>query len=433
MKKLFFIFISCLLLAETTYAAIDGDPFSDEQDFSEIQEIDTPKTFFVGGFIESRNQLSLYKSSPPISLRQEVHVDALWKYNDFSLFGSLKGNYEGAAPLWNKDNYPLSAELHEMYMTYDTEIFDIFLGRKTHRWGMGDGINPMDLINPLDTSDPISSGRADNRVPVWLFSGTMSMYGISLEAIFLPKAEVNELPSFDNPWEPRSLNQLRQLENAGLINIDQSSKPDNWFQDIEYGGRLSTTVSGWDLSIMAFYGYSDNPIFVSKQQNNMLNYNVEYPTFSAFGVSFAKGFGSQTIRGEAAFKPNFPFQGLLGVNRANLWQGVLGWDYDIDGRYYLNFQVFADIQEGTNKIKDHKWFGAAYEISAKWLRDALKAGIRGKIYTKDGTLTEIFLEYTFDDHWKVSTGIMYWTGDENTILGEYTDNDFSYLTLRYTF
>ena len=56
------------------------------------------------------------------------------------------------------------------------------------------------------------------------------------------------------------------------------------------------------------------------------------------------------------------------------------------------------------------------------------------LYTSgEGTLTEVFLEYELDDHWKASTGVMFWTGGEDTILGEYTDNDFVYLTLRYAF
>lgn len=48
-------------------------------------------------------------------------------------------------------------------------------------------------------------------------------------------------------------------------------------------------------------------------------------------------------------------------------------------------------------------------------------------------LLKCSLEYELDDHWKASTGVMFWTGGEDTILGEYTDNDFVYLTLRYAF
>lgn len=106
-------------------------------------------------------------------------------------------------------------------------------------------------------------------------------------------------------------------------------------------------------------------------------------------------------------------------------QGVLGWDYDIDSKYYLNFQLFGDVQEGSEASGSRTWHGATYEISGKWFRDALKTGVRGKLYTSgEGTLTEVFLEYELDDHWKASTGVMFWTGGEDTILGEYTDNEF---------
>ena len=143
---------------------------------------------------------------------------------------------------------------------------------------------------------------------------------------------------------------------------------------------------------------------------------------------------AQTVRGEVAYKPRFPVQGSFGFHRADLWQGVLGWDYDIDSKYYLNFQLFGDVQEGSEASGSRTWHGATYEISGKWFRDALKTGVRGKLYTSgEGTLTEVFLEYELDDHWKASTGVMFWTGGDNTILGEYTDNDFVYLTLRYAF
>ena len=165
-----------------------------------------------------------------------------------------------------------------------------------------------------------------------------------------------------------------------------------------------------------------------------MRWTAEYPRFTAFGTSFAKGFGSQTVRGEVAYKPRFPVQGSFGFHRADLWQGVLGWDHDIDSKYDLNLQLFGDVQEGSEASGSRTWHGATYEISGKWFRDALKTGVRGKLYTSgEGTLTEVFLEYELDDHWKASTGVMFWTGGEDTILGEYMDNDFVYLTLRYAF
>lgn len=217
MKTLFRACAVCLFWFGFAHAAVEGDPFSDGQAFSDLHAIEASDTFLLGGFAESRNQFSLNDPETPISLRQKVQVEALWRRDVLSLFGSLEGSYEGAAHTWPGDHSPWKADLRELYLTYDTDNIDIFLGRKTHRWGTGDGINPMDLINPLDTRDPVTTGRADNRLPVWLFSGTVSGNGISFEGVFLPKAEVNALPRSGNPWEPRALRELRRQRDDGLL------------------------------------------------------------------------------------------------------------------------------------------------------------------------------------------------------------------------
>lgn len=69
---------------------------------------------------------------------------------------------------------------------------------------------------------------------------------------------------------------------------------------------------------MAFHGFVDNPMFVSRNNGGGMRWTAEYPRFTAFGTSFAKGFGSQTVRGEVAYKPRFPVQGSFGFHRADL-------------------------------------------------------------------------------------------------------------------
>ncbi len=64
----------------------------------------------------------------------------------------------------------------------------MFIGRKIHRWGTGDGVNPLDLINPLDVRDPVAAGNADNRVRL-LMSTTYTVGAWSLEGIILPEGQ----------------------------------------------------------------------------------------------------------------------------------------------------------------------------------------------------------------------------------------------------
>lgn len=427
MRALILACAFCLVRAGCAYG-LEGDPFADgQQDFSSLQKIETPNSLVLGGFVESRNQLALHHFNRPVSLRQKLQVEALWRRDALSLFGNFEGSYEGAAQSWQGEHAQSQAGPRELYLTWDTDAVDVFLGRKIHRWGTGDGINPMDLINPLDTKDPMATGRADNRVPVCLLDATFSWGKHSLEGVVLPRAGVNALPRYGNPWEPLALHTLRSQSL-----FDGSEEPDEWLRDMEFGSRFSSHLAGWDLALMAFRGFVDNPMFVSGTSN--MARRAEYPSFSAFGLSFAKGFGGQTVRGEAACKPRFPLQEPTGFDRADLWQTVLGWDYDLDSKYYLNFQVFGDYQEGGRSSGDQTWHGAAYEISGKWLRDALKTGVRGKWYTSgDGALTELFLEYEVDDHWKAASGFMFWTGKKNSLMGQYRENDLFSIIFRYSF
>ena len=348
-----------------------GKIFSDGQAFPDPHAIEASDTFLLGGFAESRNQCSLNDPETPNSLRQKVQVEALWRRDVLSLFGSLEGSYEGAAHTWPGDHSPWKADLRELYLTYDTDNIDIFLGRKTHRWGTGDGINPMDLIKPLDTRDPVTTGRADNRLPVWLFSGTVSGNGISFEGVFLPKAEVNALPRSGNPWEPRALRELRRQRDDGLFTITDPDEPDRWFRDVEYGGRLSANIGGWDLALMAFHGFVDNPMFVSRDKGDGMRWTAEYPRFTAFRTFSC---WQPESSGARSPMPRFRHRSWF-LHRRSRRAFRLGLRHR--QQHYLNFQLFGDVQEGSEASGSRYGVGATYEISGKWFRDALKTGVRG--------------------------------------------------------
>ena len=77
MKTLFRACAVCLFWFGFAHAAVEGDPFSDGQAFSDLHAIEASDTFLLGGFAESRNQCSLNDPETPISLRQKVQVEAL--------------------------------------------------------------------------------------------------------------------------------------------------------------------------------------------------------------------------------------------------------------------------------------------------------------------------------------------------------------------
>lgn len=55
MKTLFRACAVCLFWFGFAHAAVEGDPFSDGQAFSDLHAIEASDTFLLGGFAESRN------------------------------------------------------------------------------------------------------------------------------------------------------------------------------------------------------------------------------------------------------------------------------------------------------------------------------------------------------------------------------------------
>ena len=164
-----------------------------------------------------------------------------------------------------------------------------------------------------------------------------------------------------------------------------------------------------------------------------MRWTAGYPRFTAFGTSFAKGFGNQTVQGEVAYKPRFSSTGELRFSPGRSVAGRPRLGLRHRQQVLPELPAFRGRSGRLEASGNRTWHGATYEISGKWFRDALKTGVGANSTPAGGALTEVFLEYELDDHWKASTGVMFWTGREDTILGEYTDNDFVYLTLRYAF
>ncbi|WP_320043232.1 hypothetical protein [uncultured Desulfobacter sp.] len=138
-------------------------------------------------------------------------------------------------------------------MTVDRPGWDVVIGRKIHRIGTGDGINPMDLINPLDYRDPFATGSSDAREPVLLGLATINLPApgpfqeANLDMIVVPLARVNRLNAPGSVWESPGLRELRAGHAEGRYVLEDQEKPDQAFDQAEYEFRLAATLSGWDL------------------------------------------------------------------------------------------------------------------------------------------------------------------------------------------
>ena len=435
-------------------AVLTGDPFAETTVFQDL-EIARDKDPFgidVHGYLESRNRLRTGADNKIISTRQRVWMEADAKISPhLRFFASGALDADPAAAGLSDDHKVLRVHAEEVFLTIDTDRLDLVLGRKILRWGTGDGVNPLDLINPLDYQDPVASGRADIRVPVLLGQTIIrlptcrSLQEAFFEGVVVPLARVNQLNAPGSAWESQSLKTLRDAHAQGNLVLRDQEKPDKYFENAEIALRLAVTFSGWDLSLIGFSGYTDDPVFARERvsspgEKEMFRQTPVHLPFCAFGINFAKGLDRSTFRGELALKPDLPMMladqtAIPGYVRRPVLQGVMGVDRTFGTNLYTNLQYFCtyvcDAKDLSGNRYDH---GVTYDIHDLFRQDDLEAGIRGMVsLSNQGFTCEPYAELSLGDNWLLAVSLFFFGGNKNGAYGQFNDNDMLTFRLRYNF
>lgn len=451
---------------QTSDNGIEGDPFADDMLFSadfaddsaEEQTSQSGVQLDLHGYLESRNRLRT-TDSEFISTRQRLWLEGHGGYGDVGAVGAqplLRGFVSGGVDVDPKaadlsdDHDTARIYLEEAFLTVDRPGYNAVIGRKIHRIGTGDGINPMDLINPLDYRDPFATGRADARLPVLLGLATINLPVLgpfqeaNLDTIVVPLAQVNELNAPGSAWESPGLRELRAGHDEGRYILEDQEEPDQVFDETEYEVRLAVTLSGWDLALIGFYGYLDSPVFKREYRTDQNGREALYitpihPDFCAFGFTFAKGLDRSTLRGELAVKPDLPVmmtdESPPGYARTTVMEGVLGIDRTFGANFYVNLQYFFTWTEQAEDLTSETWsHGITYDMHDTFLHDDLEAGVRGILgFTDQGWTFETYAEYQLADDWLFEVSLLFFEGSESGAYSQYGDNDLVTLRGRYSF
>ncbi|MFP3982465.1 MAG: DUF1302 family protein [Desulfurivibrionaceae bacterium] len=423
--------------------------------------------FSISGLFQARASLDTAREDRVennTSLKNRILVET--QYKD-ALTLSVLSDYLYFGPDNQTDDYDL--DLYEATWKYRNDNMDFTLGKQILRWGKTDRLSPVDTINPRDNREFITPDYEETKIPVWMADLNFFFGNSRLEAVFIPFFEESELDYFQSDWAIFS-HLKEELQNSPLLAPDQKRyfqgigvHEEDPNQEAELAMRFSTTIKNLDLDLSWHHTTEDVPYFknfpvknisvdgefseenlVSTLDSAVLtdeNVEVEYKKTETAGLAFETTVGDFGVRGEAAWHENRSFltSSLTSVRRPVV-EYILGADHTSTikgGETYLNLQFahshIHDYDPGILYF-DEDTYSLLGEISRDIISDWLEAGLHYSITLNNRShYLSPRLKYTYITNLDLTIGAHIFSGDQDTWLGRFRENDQYFLDLTYHF
>lgn len=212
-----------------------------------------------------------------------------------TLATSLSSNLTSKTTIDSKDQFEVFEG--DNYLQYKNDWTITQLGYQTVIWGESFGFNYADMINPKDLRETMYSDIADARRPLFLVNSKILLNGESingsLQLLFSPQ------PKFDKnlPLEMFTAKALPQY--TFIISSDHSKA---FFEEKEYGAKLSLSFKGFDSSIFYFDHLDRNAFYeVTNINGSNLYLSENHSRTKSIGASVAHSFYDFTTRADIVF------------------------------------------------------------------------------------------------------------------------------------
>jgi len=384
----------------------------------------------------------------------ELILESTYKPNNrFQMVFSVDVDYFGYADSGDVDN-DFGLRFHDVYINFAHPRFNLKLGNQVVRWGKTDGYSPLDNLNPEDYRDGIAGRREDRKLPIpianlEIYHGQTTIQGIFIPCFFGPEFDLT-----GTDWAMfRHADAM--IDTFGLMEED----PDCSLDNSEYGIRVAGILNNIDYAVSWLYTREDLPtpdsmwlppgivlppgefspldlasfaaatgqsISLLHDRQNIFGFEIE-TTLKDFG-----------IRADIALFDSKSYQtSRLERIEKELWQYMIGIDYNSPNAWYANLQFFQSLvrdydplivwaEEKTSAVIGtfRKTFSNGnYEIECRGYYD-----ISG-----DGTMINPKLLIAYWQPIRLEFGAEFFDGSVETPLGFYSDNDQVYGVVEVNF
>ncbi|HCL58022.1 MAG TPA: hypothetical protein DHW82_13590 [Spirochaetia bacterium] len=353
-------------------------------------------------------------------------------------------------------------DLAEAYVnyekTFDTALsqFNLLIGQQVFKWGKADEVRPTDILSPQDLTLFALEDRNDRKLGRFALK-TAIAFGSALrfEGIWMPIHRASE--STQDEQSLFTQKSMIELQKNGF-SVNSTQMPEKKLKESDIALKMYANLLGTDFSFSFYNGYDPLPFSKLLDPMGLKKLQPFLSRVTLWGLDFERvAFAGIVVRGEAAYfskgmkfgvsPENFALysaKGMDGVDGKRFLDATLGLDKNdfLIAKAYLNLQYSVnhifDYEEGlksrygtkTEKTNHALIWNLSYEFGG--LNYKIEFSGNYNFSQKDFMLKPAF-HIKMGAETKIILGAYLFGGDEDTLLGQYSDKSFGYLKLEHLF
>ncbi|NCC99086.1 MAG: hypothetical protein EOL95_05190 [Bacteroidia bacterium] len=387
-------------------------------------------TFKYNGFVDSYHALRSQSPNDWMSSRTRLRSELTVDKGNTSMFVSFNAIYNSIL----EDKTGLF--LREAFFRYNTEKWDLKVGRQIITWGVADGIRVTDLVSPMDYTEFLAQDYDDIRIPENGFRLKYLHPKFNVEGVFIPVAEFFQLPlSAENPWSVMSSITMPYSLNMNDI-------PAKKLSNAEFGGRISFFLSGIDVSLSALHTWNKMPVINKSLSVNSdsLYMKAHYERLDMIGADMSVPLGKFVIRAEVAAYLGELQELDMPVNldatiRKNTYNGLLGLDFYPGNDWTVMVQYYHKyISDYDEIISVKKNSGlVTFNISKKLLQTTMTlSSFTYYDITYNSFYNRTSVDYALTDQIHLTGGYDWFHGEKGS-FAMYKNNSEYFVKFKYSF
>ncbi len=340
----------------------------------------------------------------------------------------------------------------DLYVDAKIGHVDLRLGKQEIRWGRADFFSPTDNVMPYDYLNIVTY----NRIPVPAAKTDVYIGGAHVEAVWVPLFIPTRLPLLNQRWFPSfSPSGKAPLGPQGEdVDVDFAFRdgevnfPARTLTNGQWGLRWNQQVRHAEFSLSYFDGFDDiasfrpttsllgggpRPLF-------LITLNREYHQVRVVGADGASALGPFGIRGEVA---HFAYDDPARRDRVTFVGGIdRTWEDWFAIVEYVD-QITTSSQRGTifpgqrdgSLVFPDEGLRSMILYRIEWTINSFQSlEFRGAVGVRPGDeMVQFVYDKALSDQWRMKLIAALFGGPRTSYWGQYSDNGFLALELRYTF